>query len=223
MITETKAFRLHTVIFDMDGVIIDSEPFWRQAMMEIFAKVGLQLSDEMCASTAGLRIDEVVDHWHKISPWKHKAKKEIVEEIIEAVRLKISNEGKALPGLFETIALLKKNNIRIALASSSAKRLIVAVLNRLGLGEDFEVMLSGEEVESGKPHPVIFLEAAKRMGVLPQDCCVIEDSLNGIIAAKAARMYCIAIPEAHNYGVDKFIIADKILLSLEDFKIEYLK
>jgi len=207
----------------MDGVIIDSEPFWRQAMIEVFGHAGVLLSDEMCASTAGLRIDEVVDYWYKIFPWKHKAKKEIVDEIIEAVRQKIANEGKALPGLFEIIALLKKNNIRMALASSSAKRLIVAVLNRLNLNDDFEVMVSGEEVEYGKPHPVIFLEAAKRMGVLPQDCCVIEDSLNGIIAAKAARMYCIAIPEAHNYGVEKFVIADKILLSLTDFQLEYLK
>ena len=223
LITEIKTFKRQTVIFDMDGIIIDSEPFWRQSMIEIFDQVGVALTDEMCASTAGLRIDEVVAHWYTIYPWTQQTNREIVEKIIESVRLKIATKGEALPGLYEVIALLKNNHIRIALASSSAKRLIEAVLSRLGLQQTFEVIVSGEEVDYGKPHPIIFLEAAKRMGVQPQDCCVIEDSLNGIIAAKAARMYCIAIPEAHNYGVTKFIIADKIVASLHEFQLDFLE
>ena len=223
MITEKETIKLNTVIFDMDGVIIDSEPFWRQSMIEIFGHVGVHLTDEMCASTAGLRIDEVVEHWYKIYPWKQKANQEIVEDIIDAVRFKITTKGAALPGLYELITLLKNNNIRIALASSSAKLLIEAVLSRLELRSAFEVIVSGEEVEYGKPHPIIFLEAAKRMRITPQECCVIEDSLNGIMAAKAARMYCIAIPEAHNYGVAKFIIADKILSNLHEFRLDFLQ
>lgn len=223
MITEIKTFKRQTIIFDMDGIIIDSEPFWRQSMIEIFNQVGVSLTDEMCASTAGLRIDEVVAHWYRIYPWTQQTHAEIVEKIIESVRLKIVTKGEALPGLYEIISLLKNNRIRMALASSSAKRLIEGVLSRLNLQQAFEVLVSGEEVDYGKPHPIIFLEAAKRMGVLPQDCCVIEDSLNGIIAAKAARMQCIAIPEAHNYGVDKFIIADKILSSLHEFRLDLLR
>jgi len=215
--------KIKAVIFDMDGVIIDSEPLWRIAMIEVFKTVNIELSDDECAATQGLRIDEVVDFWYKQRPWKGtKARHELVEEIIHKVQVLIQQEGEAMKGFHQCVKLLRSNNIRLALASSSSKRLIITVVNKVNAHEDFEFLCSGEDEDYGKPHPAIFLKAASLLGLLPQECVVIEDSVNGMIAAKAARMPVIVIPEYVGNDDPRWVLADCKLNSLEELSMEIL-
>jgi sugar-phosphatase len=216
--------QIKAVIFDMDGVIIDSEPLWRIAMIEVFRSVHLELTEDECAATQGLRIDEVVDFWYKQRPWKgNKARHEIVEAIILKVQQLIQEKGEAMKGFHQAVSLLRDNHLRLALASSSSKRLIITVINKVQANDDFEFLCSGEDEAYGKPHPAIFLKAASLLGLLPQECAVIEDSINGMVAAKAARMPCIVIPEYVNDEDPRWTLADVKLKSLEDLNMDIIQ
>jgi HAD superfamily hydrolase (TIGR01509 family) len=210
---------IKTVIFDMDGVLIDSEPLWKIAEKKAFAKAGIILTTEMCNLTMGYRVNEVVDYWYERFPWTGKEKREVEEDIVEILIQEIRTNGKEMAGVGETLKNLKKNNFRLALASSSATKIIDVVIDQLGIRHFFEVVQSAEKEEFGKPHPAVFLSAAKKLHVHPTHCLVIEDSVNGVIAAKAARMKVIAIPDKELIGDKRFAIADCVLNSLNDLNI----
>ncbi|GAB4531344.1 MAG: hexitol phosphatase HxpB [Pleurocapsa sp.] len=208
---------IRAVIFDMDGLLIDSEPFWQQAEIAVFKEVEIFLTSEMCLQTKGLRIDEVVDYWYRRYPWNSLSKPEIEELIVTKVIELIQSQGEVMTGVNEAIAFLQNQDVQMALASSSAYRIINATLEKLGLTEAFSEVYSAEEEPFGKPHPGIYITTAYKLGVSPEDCLALEDSLNGVLAAKAAKMKCIAIPEASQLNNPQFAIADVTLSSLQDF------
>jgi mannitol-1-/sugar-/sorbitol-6-/2-deoxyglucose-6-phosphatase len=204
------------VIFDMDGLLIDSEPLWRESEIEIFAGVGLTLSHELCLKTTGIRIDEVVDYWYQRQPWEGPSTAEVVGRIVERVIGMIHEHGEPKEGVEGALRAAEATGARLALASSSPYALIDAVIDKLGLSGAFEVIYSAEEEELGKPHPGVYLSTARQLGTSPLACVAIEDSLNGVIAAKAARMKCIAVPEGPGRGDRRFALADITLASLAE-------
>lgn len=208
---------MRAVIFDMDGVLIDSEPLWREAEIEVFATVGITLTHESCRETTGLRMDEVVTYRHREEPWP--LEEVSIEDLAGRVERRlieyVREKGTAMEGAIDAIDRLEDAGYRLALASSSAREIIDVVLDRLGLSSRFEVVASAETEAYGKPHPAVFLRVASALGVDPTECVVIEDSLNGVIAAKAARMGCVAVPEDRDDP--RFAIADTTLTSLAEF------
>lgn len=218
---------LRAVIFDMDGLLIDSEPLWVRAEKEIFASVGVVLTEEDCARTKGLRIDDVVRHWQEhrgFSAAAADASPAMVEaRIITRLTRLISAEGVARPGIATALASARANGRAIALASSSPTAVIEAALDRLGLRRAFDVVQSAEAEPLGKPHPGVFLRTADRLGVSARECVVLEDSMTGVIAAKAARMACIAVPVDHPDHEARFALADAVVGTLEDVTTELLE
>lgn len=206
-------------IFDMDGIIIDSEPLWRMAMVKVFNAHGLPVDEVSCAATTGMRIDEVIKHWNKEHPFTDnelKVQLHIEEELCGLIRI----QGRAMPGFMKAIDFIKKEALKTALATSSSERLITCVLDTLCIKEFFQHTQSAENLAYGKPHPEVFLRSVNALNVLPAQCVAIEDSLNGIISAKAAGMKVIAVPEEKNHNNPKFEIADLILNSLEEFNLQ---
>ncbi len=202
------------VIFDMDGVLIDSEPLWRRAEVEVFKVVGVTLEQDDLAATMGLRVDEVIKYWFARKPWAGITPEEVVGQIVKGVTQLILEQGQIKPGVQESIQVAKADGRKIALASSSPSSVIAAVLTRIGLEDYFDVIYSAEQESNGKPHPAVYLTVAQKLGVVPSECLAIEDSLNGVLSAKAANMKCIAIPDpliAENPG---FKAADRMLKSL---------
>ncbi len=208
---------IKAVIFDMDGLLIDSEPLWQEAEMLIFKQVNIMLTPELCLQTKGLRIDEVVDYWYQKYPWKNLSKQEVEEFIVAKVIELIHLKGEPLAGVDYAISFVKQKQVKIALASSSASKIIQAALQKLNLTDIFAEIYSAESEVLGKPHPGVYLTTANKLNVSPQECLALEDSLNGVLAAKAAQMKCIAIPEPLQYNNPQFAIADVILKSLEKF------
>lgn len=202
------------VIFDMDGLLIDSEPFWRIAETEAFKKVGCELTDDMLQQTMGMRNDEVVKYWVQHFDLKNANYGQIELDILARVQELVEKEGKALPYVYETLRFFKEQQIPIALASSSPMGIIQSVVDTLDIERYFKVMCSAEFEEYGKPHPAVFISAAHYLRVEPSDCLVLEDSLNGVIAAKAAKMQCIAVPDKHNVNNPKYTIADLVMENL---------
>jgi HAD superfamily hydrolase (TIGR01509 family) len=213
---------MKAIIFDMDGVLIDSEPLWKIAEVEAFAKVGLNLATTDCEETVGLRIDQVVEMWYKRVGWSNKTVKAVENDIVNILIREINSQGSALPGVVETLASLQAMDIKVGLATSSYDRIIHAVLDRLGIRDYFDICYSAEHEVYGKPHPGVFLSCADRLNVVPEDCLVIEDSFNGIIAAKAARMKVIAIPEKSHQADPRLVTADKLLNSMSDLNVSEL-
>jgi mannitol-1-/sugar-/sorbitol-6-/2-deoxyglucose-6-phosphatase len=211
---------IKAVILDMDGLLIDSEPIWEEAELAAFTKVGVPLTSEMTKQTMGLRVDEVVQYWFTRYPWKKETQKKVEAEIVGKVIELIQEKGVSCKGVNELISMLRNKNIPLAIASSSQTEIIKAVVSKLGIGKVIEVVHSAEHEPYGKPHPAVYITTAEKLGVLPQDCLAFEDSPNGVLAAKAAKMKCIAVPDAKMKDDKRFCIADRVINSLLEFTLD---
>jgi sugar-phosphatase len=205
------------VIFDMDGVLIDSEPLWKIAMEEVFRSIGSELTRQDFQKTVGLRLDEVITFWHQHEGWKNVTPKEVEQQIVLKMVELIRANATPLEGVLETLAFLKERNMKIGLATSSYEILIHTVLRELNITSFFEVTHSAEHEAYGKPHPAVYLTVAERLAVSPAHCLVIEDSLNGIISGKAAKMKVVCIPEKTHFPEPKLMLADFQFDTMSDF------
>jgi len=207
---------LDTIIFDMDGVLINSEPFWKEVEIKIFASVGIDFVAVGGEKTVGLRIDEVVDYWYNLYPWKEKSKAAVVDEIMGEMTSVILAKGEAMKGVVELLEYLKQKGFKIGLATSSYEVLLRATLKVLGIEKYFDVTNSAQSLTHGKPHPEIYIKTAVDLNTVPEKCLVIEDSLNGVLAGKAAKMKVIAVPDGtHEYN-PKIALADKVCKNLTE-------
>ena len=208
---------MKAVIFDMDGILIDSEPLWHIAEKEVFGALGIPLTDAMCEETTGLRTDALVTYWYDKQPWPHKPFETVADEIIERMRQLVDAHGVALAGVYKMLHDLAQRRLVLGVASSSPPALIDTVVDKLEIRTYFQVLCSAMEEEFGKPHPAVYLTTATRLGVEPHECLVFEDSVTGVRAAKAAGMTTIAVPAPHQYEDHRFAEADLKLRSLWDF------
>ena len=208
---------IEAIIFDMDGIIIDSEPLWKKAIINVMKQVGFNFTIDMCNRTKGMRVDEVIKYWKtelNADFDSNKLSKDIVEEVIYLIK----KEGEAIEGLEKILKKAKINNMKIALASSSPSLIINVVLKKLNIIDYFDIVQSAEKEEFGKPHPGVFITTAKKLNVNPVNCLVIEDSLHGVIAGKAAKMKVVAMPEKEEKQLNKFAIADSIVNKLTEIR-----
>ena len=209
--------KLDAVILDMDGLMIDSEPFWRQAEIEEFQKVGLHLTEEMCIQTTGIRIDEVCQYWYEKSPWQGLSPLDLSIKIRERVEELVFEKGKELPGVQNSVKIVKGMNLPLALCSSSPMSLINTVLKKLDLEDAFDIVCSAEFEKYGKPHPAVYLSVLDKLKTRAEYSITFEDTMAGVISAKAAKMKVAAVPQSEHSGDPRFILADYKLGSLNDF------
>lgn len=188
---------LKAAIFDMDGLLIDSEPLWREAEVAVFTSLGMPLTHEECRQTMGLRIDEVVRYWRAQRGWPAEVSDEaVIQRIIDGVVGLIKAEPRAMPGVREVIRYFHRQGVRMCIASSSSAAIIATVVAALGLAGEIEFCHSAEHEQHGKPHPAVYLTALRRLAVPAHACIAFEDSPRGVEAAKAAGLYCVGIPDA---------------------------
>lgn len=199
---------IKAVIFDMDGVLIESEYLWRRAMITGFKEYGMHLSEDDCRKTMGLRIGEVIERWLSHFNLDHLPAKEIETRIISLLLELIEEVGTFIPGIPALLAFCEEKKLKVGVATSSSELLMKTVLKKLNLTKTFHAALSAEHMPYGKPHPQVFLNCASELIVAPQNCLVIEDSLNGVIAAKAAQMKVIAVPDDEHSHLKGFAVAD---------------
>lgn len=210
---------LQAAIFDMDGLLVDTEPLWRIAEVDVLGALGVPLTDALAHTTTGMRVDEVVAHWRVRHPWQGPSDQQVADDILDAVTALIVREGVLLPGVLATLVQVKAAGLRVGLASSSPLRLIETVLGHFDLRPWFERWLSAEHEPYGKPHPAVYLRAAAALEVAPTTCIAFEDSFNGLLAAKSARMRCVLVPAPAAREDLRWGIADAVLDSLEDFQL----
>ncbi len=202
------------VLFDLDGLLIDSEPIWDAAKREVFGPLGLHLTAEMHAATRGLRQRDMVAYWFDRATLEADPD-EVEQQIVAAVCRGLA--GVVLkPGAEHAVAACARASRAMAVVSSSPESVIRAALASTGLGRSFDAVFSAEDDEHGKPHPGAYLRAAAALGASPDECVVIEDSLNGVLAGVSARMTVVAVPEAADRSDPLYAIATLVLESLKD-------
>jgi HAD superfamily hydrolase (TIGR01509 family) len=203
---------IDAVVFDMDGVIVDSEQVWDDVRERLAKERGGRWHDHAQADMMGMSSPEWSRYMHeKIG--LAESPQEINDEVVRRMLERYREELPLLDGAVEAVRRLARD-FRLAVASSSNRPLIDAVLETAGVADAFEVTVSSEEVERGKPAPDVYLEAARRLGVEPARCAAVEDSSNGLRAAHAAGMRVLAVPNAHYPpAADALALADAVLSS----------
>ncbi|YCH32379.1 hexitol phosphatase HxpB [Erwinia sp. PK3-005] len=211
-------------IFDMDGLLIDSEPLWDQAELDVFATLDVDLSRRSeLPDTLGLRIDQVVRMWYETLPWNGPSQQEVTERIITRAINLVEEKKPLLPGVEQALQLCQAQGLKIGLASASPLHMLEKVLALFNLRDYFEVLVSAEALPYSKPHPQVYLDAAARLGIDPLNCVTLEDSFNGMIATKAARMRSVVVPAAEYRADARWSLADVKLDSLLQLTAQQLK
>jgi sugar-phosphatase len=213
---------MKAAIFDMDGLLIDSEPLWQEAEISVFRSVGVPLTRELCRETMGVRLDEVVRHWFRTFPWQGESVGAVEARILEEISRLIVERGKPMPGVAETIKTLLAAKYELAVASSSPMQLIHTALDTFALRESFSILHSAETEAEGKPDPAVYLSAMSRLEVEPNNCIAFEDSAIGVRAAKSAGAWVIAVPDPADLTNPAFAAADVVLPSLTDFSLDHV-
>lgn len=214
---------IKTVIFDMDGVIVDTEPVHKYAYQQHFKQLNIDVPPQMYAAFTGnstKNIFEILKAQFNL--------KEEVQTLVETKRNLFNNafdnkkELYLLQGVEALIKELWSNNMQLVLASSSAKVTIKKIFDRFDLHHYFSHIVSGEEFPKSKPHPAIFLRAASLAQTPVENCIVIEDSTNGIIAAKAANIYCVGYDSLHSKMQD-YSLADIVIKDFTELNYEKIR
>jgi sugar-phosphatase len=240
------ALSIAGVVLDMDGLLIDTEPVWRTAGQEVFAELGVELTRADLLDTTGVRVDEMAAAFLSRRPPSADpavaflprrppsadpavaflsrrppsadppgpSPAEVADRITDLVVDYVRRAGEPMPGVPEAIALFERSGLRLAIASSSPERLIDAVCARLKL--DIDVRCSALDEPRGKPAPDVYLAAARRLRLSPARCLAVEDSPAGVVAAKAAGLTCVAVPDPLLTGDPRYRRADLVLPSLTE-------
>jgi len=210
---------IKAVIFDLDGVVINAGIFHNIAERKLLSDIGIQMTFEEIRRYAGMAPEvwfkEVLEKNNK-----HADPIELTKKKYEMVYDMLKDNISVIPGALELIESLKKNKIKVAIASGSSKKYIDFILSRLNL--DFDVVMSSEEVSKGKPNPELFLTISKRLKIKPENCSVIEDAYFGVIAAKRAGMKCIGFVNK-NSGNQDLSEADLIIDDLNELTLDKIQ
>jgi len=213
---------IEALILDMDGILIDSERHWQLTERTIFAELGIELSDALLVETRGLRTEEMVAHWSARFSLDGKDPRALMADYDRRMVETMLREVPLMDGARELIKMFRELGLPVALATCSNQDHIDAVMEKHELRASFEHLVSAAVGMPGKPHPEVFLRTAELLQVDPTSCLVFEDSFNGLIAAKAARMKVVAMPDPHEYEQERFAAADLKIRSLNEFTLETL-
>lgn len=206
----------YAALFDMDGLLLDTEPVWGTVMKATSDAHGVVVPMNRIRETAGLRIGEVCEYWQRNFTWPEGLTSEtLAAEIVAGVIATSKAQATVLPGVPELLRRLQAEGWKIGLASSSPMPMIQLLVEHFGIVPYFEAIVSADTAALGKPHPEVYLQCAAQLGVKAHQCVVLEDTVNGCVAAKAARMKVLAVPH-HEWAADpRFALADRVVPSLE--------
>ena len=208
-------------IFDMDGVLFDTERIYQQVWQELATERGIELDQDFpkaISGTNGRYMCEVIERYYHVLDGRT-----IMEECMARIKRTLSLSVPVKKGVSELLDLLQEKGIPVAVASSSSIQQITSNLKTAGLSDYFSAIVSGTEVEHGKPAPDIFLYAAEKIGVKPQECVVFEDSENGIKAGHAAGCITIMVPDLIEPSIDIQPYCTKICADLLQARQEILE
>jgi HAD superfamily hydrolase (TIGR01509 family) len=207
---------IKAVIFDMDGILIDSERHWQRNERALFGELGIDLTDELLTETRGLRTREMVEHWRTRFDLDSVSPEELMKRYDQRMVETMRSQVPLMDGALEAVRFFRDKKLPVAMATCSTHTHIDAALEKHGIKSLFDLMVSAADEMPGKPHPEVYLRTARQLGVDPTFCLAIEDSFLGVISAKAARMKVLAMPDPEEYDQPRFMAADWKIRSLRE-------
>jgi HAD superfamily hydrolase (TIGR01509 family) len=206
--------RYRAVVFDLDGLLLDTETLWHEAEIELFRRHGDEFTWDDKLAVIGTSYDATARYFAQRLGRPSAAGAELVDEMVDLMHERLQREVNGRPGALELVRRLRElpTGIGLAVASNSSRRLVDTALATAGISDAFDAVITSDDVMHAKPAPDIYLEACRRLGVSPADAVALEDSATGIAAAKAAGMTCIAVPQ---YAETDVSAADEVIDSLE--------
>jgi len=208
---------IQAAIFDMDGLLINSEPLWKQAADEILQQFDIRLTNKQYDTTTGLRTKEFIAHWFNHFKLPEHLQPKATDDIIDLVTEKVKSHPSIMPGVQHIIEYFLKKECSIGIATSSPKSLADVIIDLMGIRPVLGAISTAEHLPYGKPHPQVYINCAAALMVPTSDCISFEDSFNGMIAAKAAKMKCVVVPTGHLTNDAKWGAADLKISSLQNF------
>ena len=179
---------IQAAIFDMDGIVIDSEWMWKEAERKVFSGLGVDVDECRSSITSSMSTKAVAEFWYQHHPWDGLSIECAEHMVVDHVENLILEKGKKIKGVLESLDFLKGKGIQIGLATNSPARLIRVVLEKLDIADYFEAVSSVEEGAYSKPHPEVYLNTARKLRCDPSCCLAFEDSMTGALSARRAGM-----------------------------------
>jgi HAD superfamily hydrolase (TIGR01509 family) len=211
--TMPLAGRYRAVVFDMDGLLLDTETLWHEAEVELFARHGGEFTWDDKMTVIGTSYDFTADYFADRLDRPRSEGPALVREMIELMHALVRRAVEARPGAVELVERLRADGVPLGLASNSPRFLVDDALATAGLADAFDTIVTSDDVERAKPAPDIYLLACERLGVEPADALALEDSASGVTAAKAAGLTVIGVPQFAETDVSA---ADRVIDSLEE-------
>jgi HAD superfamily hydrolase (TIGR01509 family) len=208
--------RFRAVVFDMDGLLLDTELLWHRAETDLFAQHGAEFSWDDKMAVIGSSFDFTADYFADRLGLPRERGPALVNEMVELMHAQLRLQVAGRPGAVELVERLR-GRTRLGLASNSPRSLVDTALATAHISDAFDAIVTSDDVESSKPAPDLYLLACERLGVAPTDALALEDSASGIAAAKAAGLTCIAVPQFAETDVSA---ADRVIDSLEELLAE---
>jgi HAD superfamily hydrolase (TIGR01509 family) len=206
--------RYRAVIFDMDGLLLDTETLWQESEAELFRRHGAEFTRQDQMAVIGTNFETTARYFAKRLNWPMERRAELVRESTALMHERVRAQVQARPGALELMARLREvEGICVGLASNSPRYLVNDALLTAGLADAFDTIVTSDDVAHAKPAPDIYLLACERLGVDPAEALALEDSTSGVMAAKAAGLTCIAVPLFAETDVSA---ADRVIDSLEE-------